>query len=103
MEYAYNDDFLYQVGDVVKVRKDLKHTRYTMRDDKYNGVNAVDKMLNFAGTYVTIRSLYHSGRYRRYTIEEDNGLYFWVDDMFESVPEETLPEPDSSWEDFFLS
>jgi hypothetical protein len=68
----------YEIGDIVKVREDLKV-------GKDNGdVYVTVDMAEFAGKLVTIDSI--DGEY--YHIEEDNLNYYWIDEFFEDENEE---------------
>ena len=93
--------FLYQVGDVVKVREDLEHKPYYMDNDKYNYANAVDEMIALAGKYVTIEEQYRFANSARYLIKEDHGVFYWTDEMFSDyAEEETIPVPNVDYDSF---
>lgn len=68
----------HKVGDIVKVREDLK----VGKDD--GDVFVTIDMAEFAGKLVTIDSV--DGEY--YHIEEDDLNYYWIDDFFEDDNDE---------------
>lgn len=64
----------YKVGDIVKVREDLKEG---------NGIGNTfvnSSMVELAGKLVTISSVNDD---EDYFIEEDDQTYYWIDDFFE--------------------
>lgn len=67
----------FNVGDKVRVRKDLTNDRYFGEDGSRNSV--VDGMLKFKGEVVTISKVRPNDGY---FIEEDS--WVWVDGMFEN-------------------
>ena len=79
----------YKVGERVRVRSDLVNDdriEYAMHDsDITNSVNS--KMMTFLGKIVTIAD-YEWGQY---VIKEDDGIWSWTDEMFESKTA-TLPD-----------
>lgn len=72
----------YKIGEQVRVRSDLVsnvRTEYAM--DNSDITNTVtDRMMNFLGKIVTIADY----EYGQYNIKEDNGVWCWTDEMFES-------------------
>lgn len=66
----------YQVGDKVKVKKDLKENH------RYGGYTFIDDMMPFIGKEVTIKNVNFDDSYR---IEEFK--YTWADTMFEEKEE----------------
>lgn len=66
----------HKVGDKVKVREDL------IVDETYDDIYFVEKMEMYKGKEVTINEVYAYN----YKIEEDNGRWSWVNDMFEEEP-----------------
>ena len=80
-------DMMYKVGDIVRVREDLKlHEIY---DEYY----VTKEMLRFAGRNVTIKYV----EYDSYRIEE-MGLY-WTDGMFEENIKPAETDDDSRVDD----
>lgn len=78
----------FKVGDKVRV---IDNPRYGERRYMNDGVahNAFTRgMVEFAGKVVTIRSLAHDICGMEYIIEEDNGMWFWVDGMFSGLATE---------------
>lgn len=69
----------YEVGDIVRVRKDLK------AGQDYGSLCACYPMAKLAGELVTISSVNNDN----YHIEEDDGLYFWIDNFFEDEEEKS--------------
>lgn len=61
----------YKVGDKVKVRPDL-----SIKD--YGTECAIEEMLSFKGEHVTISQV----NVDDYFIEEDDGQFYWTDEMF---------------------
>jgi len=104
-EAADDYQYLYQVGDVVKVRDDLNCMAYPMRGESCGAIVAVSGMKKRAGTYVTIKEQTEILRHRCYRIKE--GDCWWTDSMFEyeedDEKESELQNTDNDWEDFFLS
>ena len=87
----------YRVGDVVKVRDDLRNSCYYMDDDHKGGpVLATPDMISFRGENVTIKEVieyadptdsycWHTGYY----IKEMGGRHLiWTDGMFECPAEQ---------------
>lgn len=64
----------YKVGDIVKVRDDL------IEENWYGEQDFIEDMSDYKGKYVTIARI--SGE-SDYEIKEDNGLWYWTDEMFE--------------------
>lgn len=79
----------YKVGERVRVRSDLVNDdriEYAMHgSDTTNVVN--DKMMTFFGKIVTIAGY----EYGQYVIKEDDRVWHWTDEMFESKTA-TLPD-----------
>lgn len=92
--------YLYQVGDVVRVREDLTYGKYPMDNDNYDGIITVASMIALAGTYVTIREQFSILGHHCYHISE--GPCAWTDSMFEYEKDSELQNPDNDWENFFL-
>ena len=81
---------MYKKGDVVVVRKDLRHSkRYAMADGS-NPIDVNDEMIALGGTEVTILLEPGEGMRTWYSIEEDGGSWSWSDEMFDGVAE--LPD-----------
>jgi len=77
----------YQVGDKVKVRKDLKEGEiYSMENGYADAV--VDVMLKHAGEVVTIAEVVEDDDCTAYLIEEDGKSWNWTDEMFKGKVEE---------------
>lgn len=74
----------YKIGDIVRVRKDLKHdgAQYYMYDDKKIHDSFVWPMDSYTGKEVEIAAITLSGKYR---IKDDDYGYNWVDEMFEDA------------------
>lgn len=69
----------YKVGDVVKVREDLKVGK------DVGNLFVAPPMVEFTGKLVTISSVNDD---EDYFIEEDNQTYYWIDDFFEDNDED---------------
>lgn len=93
--------YLYQVGDVVRVRDDLKRGWYPMNNEPGHGIIALTNMIELAGAYVTISERTSILNHHCYRIAEAD--CFWTDGMFDGKKEPALMKPDNSWEEFFLS
>lgn len=65
----------HKVRDRVRIRPDLR------TDIKYGEGEAVDEMYALRGQIVTINEVDTEGEY--YLMEEDEGYFFWTDEMFE--------------------
>ena len=65
----------YKVGDKVKIREDL------IIGEGYGEHRVVSDMTEFIGDIVTITNVFPSG----YGIKEDNGEWYWSEDMFEEI------------------
>lgn len=91
---------LYKPGDIVTVRNDLESYRsYAMYDDMSHYMNAVDAMLQFCGTDMTVDCVVDPGFYK---MVEDNGTFYWSDGMFSGHVDDTPLEDDrSAWDSFF--
>lgn len=74
----------YHVGDRVKVRNDLKIDEAHSGDNGNYKDSFVSDMSNYTGKVVTISEVISEGRY---SIEEDEGDWNWVDDMFDGLVE----------------
>ena len=70
----------YKVGDVVKVRSDL------IAEKRYDKIRATIDMLKFKGKIVRILETFNNFYY----IKEDNGRWFWNDEMLEPLTEEEV-------------
>lgn len=93
----------YQVGDKVIVRDDLDCTSYAMYDtDNPRTMVVVDEMLSFRGREVTITKIADSYDGDFYYIAEDEGDFFWSDDMFSGRADDSQLEDDpAAWDSFF--
>lgn len=69
----------YKVGDKVRVRSDLE------AGCDYGDRYFYSDMANFIGKTVTIKKVHVDGNF---SIVEDFGNYYWVDEMFEGLVEE---------------
>lgn len=68
----------YNIGDKVRVRKDLKiDQHYCMENGKED--KFLDEMAQFRGKIVTIGGVF----FGKYLIKEDHSNWFWTDEMFE--------------------
>ena len=68
----------YEVGDIVRVRKDLKAGK------DFGRLCVCHAMAELAGKLVTISSVNNDD----YHIEEDDGTYYWIDEFFENEDED---------------
>ena len=76
----------YQVGDVVKIREDLHDEGERGR---FSGTVGYDcDMARYAGMKVTITRILSDS----YKIEEDNGQFFWSEDMIDDIEKEEEEE-----------
>lgn len=66
----------YKEGDRVKVREDLEENRYI-------GFCISDTMKRYKGKIVTIDEAFIDDGEDNYHIKEDNGKYYWCNDMIE--------------------
>lgn len=71
----------YKVGDIVKVRSDLK-------EQDYGSLDVVSEMLEFRGKIVHISNIFNECN--EYEIREDRGEWTWNDEMFEPLTEEDV-------------
>lgn len=83
-----SDKYLYEVGDCVMIREDLKvRNFYRMLSGPCEGqslpINYI--MKDFGGKICTIKR--HSGG-GNYCLEEDPDGFFWTDEMFKPAPNE---------------
>ena len=69
----------YEVGDIVKVREDLRAGK------DFGNLCVCYPMVKFAGKLVTISSVNNDNDYH---IEEDDSEYYWIDEFFEDEDEE---------------
>lgn len=78
---------LYNVGDVVLVREDLKEDSYKYEDTNVSRLDAVEEMLQYRGMEVTITKRFHvlGGRAVAYNIAEDEDGWLWCADMFDGL------------------
>lgn len=78
---------LYNVGDVVLVREDLKEDSYKYEDTDVSRLDTVEEMLQYRGMEVTITERFHvlGGRAVAYNIAEDEDVWLWCADMFEGL------------------
>lgn len=78
---------LYNVGDVVLVREDLKEDSYKYEDTDVSRLDTVEEMLQYRGMEVTITERFHvlGGRAVAYNIAEDEDGWLWCADMFEGL------------------
>lgn len=78
---------LYNVGDVVLVREDLKEDSYKYEDTDVSRLDAVEEMLQYRGMEVTITERFHvlGGRAVAYNIAEDEDGWLWCADMFDGL------------------
>lgn len=78
---------LYNVGDVVLVREDLKEDSYKYEDTDVSRLDTVEEMLQYRGMEVTITERFHvlDGRAVAYNIAEDEDGWLWCADMFEGL------------------
>lgn len=68
----------FKVGDVVRVKSDLK-------EQDYGDLDVVSKMLEFKGKIVYISKVFDE--YNEYQIKEDGEKWSWNDEMLEPVNE----------------
>lgn len=95
---------IYQPGDRVVVREDLLTcTDYAMFDqDNPRTMVVVDEMCSFRGCDVTITEITNTDEGDFYHIEEDNGDFYWSDDMFSGLANAAPLEDDpAAWDSFF--
>lgn len=98
-----NYSTIYNTGNVVLVRPDLNtHTRYYMKNVMY-GIGANTEMQKLCGMPVTIREIVigNNGIPSRYRINEDNGIWYWTDDMFCGIERDIPDDFDCSIENFY--
>ena len=78
---------LYNVGDVVLVREDLKEDSYKYEDTDVSRLDTVEEMLQYRGMEVTITERFHvlGGRAVAYNIAEDEDGWLWCADMFDGL------------------
>lgn len=67
----------YKVGDIVRVKSDIKEGFISER------CNFASGMEKYRGDYVTIKRI--TNNRTRYHIEEDGECWYWVDDFFEDA------------------
>lgn len=83
---------LYNKGDHVVIRDDLKRGTYTAMFKEDNGDIVTElctpEMERMAGRLVTIQSVNHRGKYK---IVEDGGNYWWIDTFFGGREEDAEP------------
>jgi hypothetical protein len=81
----------FKVGDKVVVRADIQvGGGYKMENDTSGSTvqTFVDSMEKFKGKEVTIK--FASGAW--YSIQEDEGIWYWTDEMFEGLAVKPIPE-----------
>ena len=93
----------YQVGDKVIVRDDLSCIDYAMYDTgNPRMMIVVDEMCSFRGREVTITEITNTYEGDFYHIAEDNGDFYWSDDMFSGLADDSQLEDDpAAWDSFF--
>ena len=83
---------LYNKGDRVVIRDDLKQGNYTalFKDDDGDIVTELCtvEMERMAGKVVTIVSVNNRGKYH---IAEDRGYFWWIDTFFGSTEDDVKP------------
>lgn len=84
----------YKAGDKVRVREDLS------KEKCYEDCFVTFKMGNMAGQVVTISHAFESTN--RYKIEEDKGVYFWIDEMFEPLEDKNTTDETNVSDEWFL-
>lgn len=84
----------YKAGDKVRVREDLS------KEKCYEDCFVTFKMGNMAGQVVTISHAFESTN--RYKIEEDKGVYFWIDEMFEPLEDKNTTDETNVSEEWVL-
>ena len=84
---------LYKVGDKVRVKSLKWYNANRDREENINLIDTTDSQYNFiepmrgfCGKIVTIAGC--SGNKGYYDVLEDNGEYFWTDEMFEDIIKE---------------
>lgn len=70
------EEYLYDVGDIVSVRDDLRNFEHIGR------LSIVDRMKDLSGKQVTITQRVKGAHGSRYMIKEDGEIYFWSDKCF---------------------
>ena len=78
-------NYKYKVGQAVRIRPDLKPLHYYYMNSgpgKGQGTNTVSPMLKYAGMIVRISTTSMTGVY---LIREDNGKFYWTDEMFKDI------------------
>ena len=76
-------DYMYNPGERVIVRRDLKYKQYNSKLDARVSNTAVADMVSMAGLVVTIKTC-ENGQYRI----EENERWRWVDSMFEGLEDD---------------
>lgn len=69
----------YQIGDMVMIRSDLARGKRYYMDDRSESNTVSPEMIAIGGTAHEITGII-SGQYR---IADDNGNWFWTDEMFD--------------------
>lgn len=69
----------YQIGDMVVIRSDLEENEIYYMDDRSASNTVNYKMIAIGGTVHEITGTY----YGQYRIADDNGNWFWTDEMFD--------------------
>lgn len=88
----------YKVGDVVRVRNDL-------RDNRYGGVYTADEMMSFRGKTITIEKVIieDAGILDDYNGHYESEGWNWTDEMFEDCIPVADNDIDSRMEDKEIS
>ncbi len=77
----------YKIGDKVRVRDDIEAFKEYKMDGSKNLAWATPGMLKFRGETLTITKI---DRYGMYSVNEDNGDWCWVDEMFSGLVTDRL-------------
>lgn len=83
------ETWCYKPGDKVIVRADLVPEVFYYSDDGTDCNDVIPEMLEFLGEEVTIKTRAEN---KSYHIEEDNGKWYWTDEMF--IPCKDIEESD---------
>lgn len=77
----------YKIGDKVRVRDDIEAFKEYKMDGSKNLAWVTPGMLKFRGETLTITKI---DRYGMYSVNEDNGDWCWVDEMFSGLVTDRL-------------